>query len=85
MMPATPHRQHGAHASAPVLPQARPGCRNCGASAHLSYDAFVPACYGTEGQGLAASVVSYTCKQCGSHYSQHGPEGWVPPGWQWYD
>lgn len=75
----------GPHASATGRHPARPVCSLCRTDAYLSYDSFIPPFYSAESKGLSPSVVSYTCHNCGGHYSLNPPEGWTPPGWQWYD
>lgn len=84
MSTATRHPAHAGRGLGRTAP-ARPTCSACGAAAHLSWDDFVPARYDVEHGGRAPAVVSYTCRLCGSHYTHRAPEGWVPPGWEWYD
>ena len=84
MTTPTEHRLQTPHTDAPASP-AEPRCAVCNSDAELSYDAFVPACSGTESSGPAPSVVSYTCRRCGSHYTHQAPDDWAPPGWEWYD
>ncbi|MBT8162665.1 MULTISPECIES: hypothetical protein [Arthrobacter] len=82
MSTSTPHERR--NRPSPANFQTLPYCDSCRTDAHLSYDDFVPAYY-SGGQGLEPSTVRYTCKRCGNHYSHHAPQGWAPPGWQWYD
>ncbi len=78
------HRQKTLHQSVPARPPSTPACRKCGTDAYLNFDGFIPACYAVDRRGLRPSAVKYTCGHCGEYYSHEAPEGWAPPGWQWY-
>lgn len=84
LMHATPERRHGTDVSLPSS-STGPICGVCRTDAYLSFENFIPASYSTEQKGLVPSVVSFSCRHCGHHYHQNAPDGWVPPGWQWYD
>lgn len=81
-----PHRMHSVRSAGlpPSFP-AGPVCRSCGSDAHLSYESFVPARFNPGIDRMLPSVVNYTCRRCGKYHTQQAPEGWAPPGWQWYD
>lgn len=83
-MTSTQHRPDSPrHPSGPGIP-VWPRCPTCHTDADLDYDAFVPAHCGEDGSPVP-SAVSFTCRRCGTHCTLEGPEGWVPPGWEWYD
>lgn len=86
MSPDIPHRTQSRQGAEPSrFRAAEPVCRNCGPDAHLSYESFVPTRFNPGTDRMIPSMVHYLCARCGRRYTQYAPEGWAPPGWQWYD